>query len=287
MAGGGRNKMKKWNMIIDIEKCEDCNNCFLSCKDEHVDNDWPGYSAPQPLHGQRWMNIMRKERGKYPLIDVAYRPTPCMHCDNAPCIKAAKDGAAYKRDDGIVFIDPVKAKGQEAIVKACPYDAIWWNQEKELPQKCTLCAHLLDQGWEKTRCVQACPTEALSLVKVEDLQMEEMAKRENLERLIDGKGTLPRVYYKNLYRFEKCFIAGSVAYENAGITDCAKGALVRLLKDENMIKETLTDYFGDFKFDGLDENSGNYTIKIWFRDYKEKTLDVDLKLSLNAGVIIL
>ncbi|GAG02536.1 unnamed protein product, partial [marine sediment metagenome] len=39
--------MNKWNLIIDIEKCEDCNNCFLACKDEHVDNDWPGYAVSQ------------------------------------------------------------------------------------------------------------------------------------------------------------------------------------------------------------------------------------------------
>jgi Fe-S-cluster-containing dehydrogenase component len=278
--------MKKWNMIIDIEKCEDCNNCFLSCKDEHVGNDWPGYSAPQPLHGQRWMNIMRKERGQYPLIDVAYKPTPCMHCDNAPCINAAKDGAVYKRDDGIVMIDPIKAMGQEAVVKACPYDAIWWNQEKQIPQKCTLCAHLLDQGWEKTRCVQACPTGALSLVKLEDRQMAEIVKKEKLEGLLDGRRTLPRVYYKNLYRFEKFFITGSVAYVQNCIMQCAKGALVRLLKDETMIQETHTDSFGDFKFDGLDENSGRYTIKIWFRDYKEKSLDVDVTLSVNIDVIV-
>ena len=105
--------MDKWNLIIDVEKCEDCNNCFLACKDEHVDNDWPGYAVSQPLHGQLWMNIMRKERGQYPLIDVAYLPVPCMHCDNAPCIKAARDGAVYKRDDGIVIIDPIKAMDQK------------------------------------------------------------------------------------------------------------------------------------------------------------------------------
>ncbi|MBN1627130.1 MAG: oxidoreductase [Deltaproteobacteria bacterium] len=277
--------MKKWNMIIDIEKCEDCNNCFLSCKDEHVENDWLPYSAAQPRHGQRWMNIMRKERGQYPLIDVAYRPTPCMHCDNAPCIKAAKDGAVYKRSDGIVIIDPVKARGQRSIVGACPYGAIWWNEEKEIPQKCTLCAHLLDQGWEKTRCVQACPTGALSIVKMHDNEMAELAKREKLDRLLDDMGTLPRVWYRNLYRFEKCFIAGSVAYEHDGITACAKGALVRLLKDASMLREAVTDSFGDFKFDGLDEDSGRYTLKTWFGEYKEKTVDVDLKLSLNVGVI--
>ncbi len=100
-----------WQLIIDVEKCEDCNNCFLACKDEHVDNEWPGYSLPQPLHGHRWMNIMRKERGQFPMIDVAYLPIPCMHCDRAPCIEAAKGGAVYKRDDGIVIIDPEKARG--------------------------------------------------------------------------------------------------------------------------------------------------------------------------------
>jgi len=278
--------MKKWNLIIDVEKCEDCNNCFLSCKDEHVGNEWPGYAVSQPLHGQRWMNIMRKERGQYPLVDVAYRPTPCMHCDNAPCIKAAKGGAVYKRDDGIVIIDPVKAKGQEAIVNSCPYKAIWWNEEKQIPQKCTLCAHLLDQGWEKTRCVQACPTGALNLSKMEDSAMGQMVERENLERLHDEKGTLPRVYYKNLHRYEKCFIAGSVAFENEGIIDCAEGAFVAVMKDDKVIRETVTDNYGDFKFDGLNENSGNYLLKIRFKSQEEKAVEVDLKTSKNVGVIL-
>ncbi|WP_211289551.1 hypothetical protein [Sporomusa silvacetica] len=34
--------MKKWHLIIDVEKCEDCNNCHMACKDEHVGNEWPG-----------------------------------------------------------------------------------------------------------------------------------------------------------------------------------------------------------------------------------------------------
>jgi len=34
--------MKKWAMIIDVAKCENCNNCFLSCKHEHIGNDFSG-----------------------------------------------------------------------------------------------------------------------------------------------------------------------------------------------------------------------------------------------------
>lgn len=151
--------MKKWHMIIDVAKCEDCNNCFLACKDEHIGNEWPGYTLEQPLHGHRWINIMRRERGQFPLIDVAYRPTPCMNCDQAPCIEASQ-GSILKRPDGIVLIDYQKAKGKKDLVKACPYGAIWWNEENQTPQKCTSCAHLLDEGWQQPRCVQACPLDA-------------------------------------------------------------------------------------------------------------------------------
>ncbi|MBW1801932.1 MAG: oxidoreductase [Deltaproteobacteria bacterium] len=279
--------MKKWSLIIDIEKCEDCNNCFLSCKDEYVGNDWPGYTLSQPLHGHRWMNIMRKERGQCPMIDVAYLPIPCMHCDNAPCIKAARDNAVYKRNDGIVIIDPEKAKGQKDLLKACPYDTIWWNEEKDIPQKCLFCAHLLDDGWEKPRCVQSCPTGALRVIHAEDSEIARIVESEKAEVLHPEYQTRPRVFYKNLYRYFKCFIAGSVAVEKDGVTDCAEGANVTLLKDGKEVAESLTDNYGDFKFDRLEENSGPYTLEIFLDGYEKQTVEADLKASLNLGSIYL
>jgi len=279
--------MQKWNMIVDIERCEDCNNCFLACKDEHVGNDWPGYAVSQPLHGQRWINILRKERGQYPLIDVAYRPTPCMHCDSAPCIRAAQNGAIYKRDDGIVIIDPAKSRGQKALLDACPYDAIWWNEEKDLPQKCTFCAHLLAEGWKEPRCVQACPTGALKFVAADNSEIEKKVESEDLEVLHPQYKTLPRVYYKNLYRYSRCFIGGGVAVEVDGVSDCVQGANIKLIKDSNTIAETVSDPFGDFKFDNLEQNSGIYTLEIKYKDYQKKKVEVDLKQSVSVADIIL
>ncbi|WP_371381116.1 4Fe-4S dicluster domain-containing protein [Sporomusa aerivorans] len=278
--------MKKWRLIIDVEKCVDCNNCFLACKDEHVENDWPDYTRPQPRHGHRWINIMRTERGQYPLVDVAYRPTTCMHCDDAPCIRAAK-GSITKRPDGIVIIDPVKAAGQQELVKACPYQAIWWNQEQAAPQKCTLCAHLLDQGWKKPRCVQACPTGALRAEFVEDAEMSRLCQTEKLEVLQPEANTRPGVYYKNLYRFNKCFIGGSVAMKREDVVDCAEGASVTLLKGQEKLAEAVTDNFGDFKFDGLTANSGNYTVQVQLPGFPEAEVAVELTLSKNVGTILL
>ena len=137
---------KKWHLVIDLALCNDCNCCFLADKDEFTGNDWPPFSKAQPWEGQRWIDIERKERGQFPQIQVVHRPSPCMHCDNAPCMDAAPDGAVYKRPDGLVIIDPEKAAGHPEIVDSCPYGAIFWNEEANVAQKCTGCAHLMDEG---------------------------------------------------------------------------------------------------------------------------------------------
>jgi len=280
--------MKTWYLIIDVEKCENCNNCFLACKDEHVENDWKGYAAPQAPQGRSWINIYTNERGEFPFIDVGYLPVPCMHCDNAPCVKASRDGAVYKRPDGVVIIDPVKSRGQKEIVKACPYDAIQWNEDLDAPQKCTLCAHLLDEGWTQTRCVQACPTGALSLRQADENEMNEIVKTEGLEAYRQGLNTHPRVYYKNLYRFTRCFIGGSVAVRIGDKDECAEGARVTLLNGgDEAIAESVTDAFGDFKFDDLEEASGTYTLRIEYTGYQTKSVEVKLTQSVYAGTIYL
>lgn len=276
--------MKKWHLIIDVEKCEDCNNCFLACKDEHVGNKWPGYTEAQPLHGQRWMNIMRTERGQYPLIDVAYRPTTCMNCNDAPCVKASA-GSIAQRSDGLVLIDPTKAQGKKELLKACPYGAIWWNEEVGVPQKCTSCAHLLDTGWKQPRCVQACPTGALKMIQVEDEELSQIVNDEELLVLHPEFNTKPNVYYKNMYRFDKCFVAGSVSYENNGTVDCAEGAKVTLFKGIVKIAEDLSDAYGDFKFDHLDEKSGKYTVEIELEGHRKAVVQIDLKKSVSLGVV--
>jgi Fe-S-cluster-containing dehydrogenase component len=279
--------MKKWNLIIDVAKCEECHNCFLSCKDEHVDNDFLPFSLAQPRHGHRWIDILTRERGQFPLIDVVHLPVLCMHCDEAPCIKRAQNGAVYKLENGIVIIDPIKAKGQRDIVKSCPYGAIWWNEKKEVPQKCTMCAHLLGEGWKEPRCVQACPTGAMHIMNVEDTEMSRIIKQENLEVLHPEYRTQPRVYYRNLYRYLKCCIRGSAAYEKDGTVDCAEGAQITLYKGSAKIGETKTDNYGDFRFDNLDENSGDYLIEVVYKTFERKTVTVELTNSKNVGVILL
>jgi Fe-S-cluster-containing dehydrogenase component len=278
--------MSKWNLIIDVAKCHDCNNCFLSCKDEFCENDFMPYSVAQPWHGHRWIDILRKERGQYPLIDVVYLPVPCMQCDDAPCVTGTEDKAVYKRDDGIVVIDPEKAKGRKDILDSCPYGAIWWNEERAVAQKCTFCVHLLDDGWEQPRCVQACPTGAMRFIRAGDEEMKALVEEEKLEAYQPQYGTSPRVHYKNLYRFTKCLITGNVALKD--VDECAEGARVTLRDASGQILATAAaNNYGDFRFDDLEENSGQYGLEVEYEGYQKQGLTVDLKESVNVGTVFL
>lgn len=267
--------MSKWNMIVDVEKCHNCNNCFLSCKDEYVGNEHPGYSAPQPLHGHKWIHILSKERGTYPIVDVVFVPTMCNHCDDAPCMKVGGD-AIKKRDDGIVLIDPVKAKGKKEIVDACPYGAIWWNEELEVPQAWTFDAHLLDRGWKEPRCVQGCPTGALRSVKVSDAEMQTIIQDEQLAPLVAEHNTKPRVHYKNLHRFNRLLIGAAVVGKKDGVLECVSGATVSLMKEGATISTKETDAFGEFMFDNLESNSGDYEIHISHADFSETSITTSM-----------
>jgi Fe-S-cluster-containing hydrogenase component 2 len=215
-------------------------------------------------------------------VQTAYLPMPCMQCDEAPCLTT--DGAVYRRDDGLVIIDPVKAKGRKEIMGTCPYNAIYWNEEKQLAQKCTGCAHLLDDGWTETRCSQVCPTDAIKLVREEDAEFQARIATEGLERYRDGLGTRPRVYYKNLYRWTKAFVACAVVF---GDTDeCAEGATATVELDGTVIGKGTTDNFGEVTVDRL-EPGKEYAVRVEAPGYNAATASVTLDKSTNLGTIVL
>ncbi len=250
--------------IVNMEKCVGCYGCQVGCKDEHCGNDWSPYAKPQPEVGQFWMKVNQTERGALPHVKVSYQPVMCQHCEDAPCMKAAKDGAVYRRDDGLVLIDPEKAQGQKAIVDACPYHVVFWNDELQIPQKCTGCAHLLDGDGPLTvpRCFDNCQVGVFEFGEESELDLSDV------EVLHPEYGTKPRVFYRGL---PKKFVAGTV-YDPA-IKEIIEGATCTLAGSAGTFTET-TDHFGDFWFWDLPEADFTLTIEA---GGKKKALDVSTK----------
>jgi len=276
--------MKKWNMLVDVARCHDCNNCFLADKDEFVGNDFHPYSVAQPWSGHRWMNIERKERGRYPIVQVAYLPILCQHCDDAPCIRSSPEGAVYKREDGLVIIDPQKSKGHPEIVDSCPYGAIFWNDEAGVPQKCTGCAHLIDDGWTETRCTHVCPTGALRLILAEEEEIARIVAIEGAEIYGAEFGTRPRVYFKNLHKWTKVFASGSVVFEDTDA--CGEGARVTVEFEGAAVATEVANNYGEFVVDRLDPDR-EYTLRIDSPGYRPFVKRLQLGESVNLGGIVM
>src|SRR5258708_27347111 len=119
-------------------------------------------------------------------------------------------------------------------------------------------AHLLDQGWTKPRCVQACPTGALESMHVSDENMQALAAREGLEVLRPELNTKPRVFYRNLRRTYQCFIGGNVFRTRAdGGRGNVEGARLQLIIDGARVRDTQTDRFRAFRIDGLPGRAAN------------------------------
>jgi len=274
--------MTRLGLLIDVTRCSGCHNCFLACRDEHYGNDYPGYSAAQPAHGQFWMQVKEVERGQYPRPRLDYIPVPCQHCGNAPCIDAAKDGAVYRRDDGIVMIDPVKAKGQDQIVASCPYRVIYWNADLQLPQKCGFCAQRLDQGDKQPRCSEACPTGAMVFGDLDD-PASEIAQRlaeVSPEVFHPEYGTDPNVLYAGL---PGRMVAGEVVLEGADV--CAAGVTVTL-EGDGATCEVATDTFGQFAFEKL-PNGATYTLTVAHDGYAPASCVVRTHTDVELGEVVL
>lgn len=192
-------------------------------------------------------------------------------------------GVIYRRGDGIVMLDPDKSNGRKDIVDMCPYGQIFWNEELGVPQKWNFDAHLIDDGWKQPRCTQACPTEAIQAVKITDIEMDRLAKNEDLQVLQPELGARPRIYYKGLQRTQTSFAGGTAVIETDGVTDCCEGASVELFLRGESIARTVTDGFGDFRFDGLPPTGGSYSLTI---SAFESSLAHEFEMSADKSVYL-
>lgn len=262
----------RYGIAIDSARCMACYACFMACKDEHCGWDTT-VSKAQPHMGQFWMDIREWERGDNERrIKTATVPTPCSHCQNPACAAAATtEGAVYVRDDGIVIIDPEKSKGQKQIADACPIGAIYWNEELEIPQKCTMCAHLLDDPdypGKEPRCVEACPNQALIFGDLDDPESDisKHIAAGKVTQLAGLEGIDTSVVHLNV---PTAFLAGTVYLPEDD--EVCIGAHVKATCECGTVFEMDTNWAGDYEFEDLPKNK-NFTIEITKEGFKPVTL---------------
>ncbi len=175
----------QYGFVIDHSSCIGCHACTVACKAE---ND-------VPVGGFRTA-VKYTEVGTFPEIRRHFLVQRCNHCSDAPCVTICPVNALRKRPDGIVDVDRDACIGCRACMQACPYDAIYLNDDLGAVEKCHFCAHRIDRGLEPA-CVTVCPVGAIVAGDLHDAD-----SRASLMVLNNGtsvrrpeQGTGPNLHY--------------------------------------------------------------------------------------------
>jgi Fe-S-cluster-containing dehydrogenase component/formate-dependent nitrite reductase membrane component NrfD len=139
----------QYGFLMDHRRCIGCHACTVACKSE---NDVPVGSF------RTWVKYT--EKGVFPAVKRHFSVLRCNHCTKAPCVTICPVNALEKRSDGIVDIDRDACIGCRACMQACPYDAIYLNEDSGSVEKCHFCAHRIEQNLAPA-CVIVCPEEAI------------------------------------------------------------------------------------------------------------------------------
>ncbi len=204
-------------MVIDLRKCEGCvtigqpPQCTQACISGHY--------VPK---GQEWIQVYTVELpggGSY------FMPTPCYHCENAPCVNVCPVAATYHIESGIVLIDQRRCIGCRFCMAACPYQRRFFNwgtpeqppeaafaeysPETQVPaikgtvMKCDFCPDMMRKG-KLPYCVAGCPMKALYMGDLNEdiasngmevVQLSRFLDENNAYRYKEDLGTQPRVWY--------------------------------------------------------------------------------------------
>lgn len=173
----------RWAYGIDAYRCIGCLRCVEACKtengvalDAHHFRTWveryvylegeeralvdsqadPGNIAASGSEREYRFDNRYKDKK---VEKAFFVPKMCNHCSRPSCVQVCPTGATYKTRDGAVLIDHEHCIGCQYCVQACPYGARFFNDEKQVTEKCTWCYHRITKGLNPA-CVEVCPTGA-------------------------------------------------------------------------------------------------------------------------------
>lgn len=175
----------RYGFAIDHRLCIGCHACTVACKAE---NDVPVGDF------RTWVKYV--EQGTFPEVRRHFTVLRCNHCDQAPCVEICPVNALEKRPDAIVDLDRDLCIGCRACMQACPYDALYLNEDKGVAEKCHYCAHRTELGLEPA-CVVVCPERAIVAGDTDDpgSELSKLIAEQPTSRRRVEKGTEPRVWY--------------------------------------------------------------------------------------------
>jgi anaerobic carbon-monoxide dehydrogenase iron sulfur subunit len=156
---------------LHIDRCMGCKTCELYCAAERGSDAKTLLSAVQE-------EILPQPRLRVEGNPEAAFPLQCRHCMDAPCIDACLTGALVRDEQSeLVILWEDRCIGCWTCTVFCPYGVIFPWPKRGIALKCDRCLHR-----EGPVCVDVCPTHAIEVVDVNDLEKFNAERRERLAR---------------------------------------------------------------------------------------------------------
>ncbi|MGB0409004.1 MAG: DmsC/YnfH family molybdoenzyme membrane anchor subunit [Opitutales bacterium] len=188
---------------VDLDKCTGCKACVSACHSLNGLDDHETWRDVGTIHGF-------DDQGSYTQTVT----TACHHCVDPGCLNGCPV-LAYEKDDvtGVVYHLDDQCIGCQYCVLKCPYDVPKYSDSLGIVRKCDMCHGRLAEG-EAPACVQACPTEAISITIVNTEEAVQAARATGgfLAGAPEPSYTVPTTQYVT----ERCIPENTVAAdENA------------------------------------------------------------------------
>lgn len=141
---------------VDLDRCSGCKACVAAC-----------HSLNGLDEGESWRGVGQLIGRDDTQPRTQSVPTGCHHCIEPACLSGCPTNA-YEKDPftGIVRHLDDQCIGCGYCELTCPYEIPKMNTRLGIVRKCDMCADRLSQG-EEPACVQACPTNAISIAIVD------------------------------------------------------------------------------------------------------------------------
>ena len=142
-------------------------NCVVVCAQNRAGDHAPGASAISVLLDP---------------FEGLHRHVYCRQCDIPSCASACASGAISRNPlTGAMVIDPGLCVRCRACVAACPYGAMFWRDDLDIPVKCDLCSGT-------PRCVAACRFGVIRFLSPDDPRFAFMGMPESEQDARLGRG---------------------------------------------------------------------------------------------------
>lgn len=112
----------EWGMVIDASACIGCNACVVACQAE---NNVPIVGPDEIAEGRdmHWLRIDHYVVDERP----GFSPTPCMHCEHAPCEPVCPVAASIHDSEGLNLQVYNRCVGTRFCESNCPYKVRRFN----------------------------------------------------------------------------------------------------------------------------------------------------------------